>query len=99
MKLSTSAMNHILRFFACTSILCGPLSAQNDSVPATSNAGNEQFPRISKDLSVTFRLKAPEAKKVQVRGGAGLVKDAFDLTRGGDGARWVRITGRGQLSD
>jgi enterochelin esterase-like enzyme len=79
---------HLLGF---TGLLCAPLAAQSDSSPASSNVGNEQYPRISKDLSVTFRLKAPEAKKVQVRGGSGLVKDAFDLAKGDDGV-WTGTT-------
>src|SRR4029079_14050328 len=70
-------MKPLCHLLAFTGMLCAPLAAQSDSSPASSNVGNEQFPRISKDLSVTFRLKAPEAKKVQVRGGSGLVKDAF----------------------
>jgi enterochelin esterase-like enzyme len=58
--------------------------AQNPS-PAPSNVGNAEYPKIDADLRVTLRLKAPEAKKVQLRGGAGLVKDALDLVRGDDG--------------
>jgi enterochelin esterase-like enzyme len=84
-------MKSLRHFLVVTFLLYGPVAAQTDSVPATTNVGNEQYPRIGKDLSVTFRLKAPEAKKVQVRGGAGLVKEAFDLTRGGDGV-WTGTT-------
>lgn len=84
-------MKPVCYFLVSAGLLCMPLAAQNDSTPASTNVGSEQFPRIAKDLSVTFRLKAPEAKKVQVRGGAGLVKDAFDLTRGEDGI-WTGST-------
>jgi enterochelin esterase-like enzyme len=62
-----------------------------DSTPASSNVGNAEYPRISGDLRVTFRLKAPNAKQVQLRGGAGLVKDALDLARGEDGV-WTVTT-------
>jgi enterochelin esterase-like enzyme len=62
--------------------LCLPAA---DSTPATSNVDNAEYPRISPDLRVTFRLKAPNAKQVQLRGGAGLVKDSIDLVRGDDG--------------
>ena len=40
---------------------------------------------IGDDLRVTFKLKAPNAKSVKLRGGAGLVKEAVDLQRGDDG--------------
>jgi hypothetical protein len=53
--------------------------------------GNTEYPKIAPDLRVTFRLKAPEAKKVQLRGGAGLVKDSLDLARGDDGV-WTVTT-------
>ena len=56
-----------------------------DSVPAPSNVAGAEFPRIASDLSVTFQLKAPNAKQVQLEGGAGLVKAAIDLARGEEG--------------
>ncbi len=64
---------------------------QAASVPATSNVGGAAYPCITPDLRVTFRLKAPNAKQVQLRGGAGLVKDAMDLLRGEDGV-WTLTT-------
>ena len=67
------------------------VTATPDSVPATSNVGNAEYPRIAPDLRVTFRLKAPNAKLVQLRGGAGLVKDAINLVRGDDGV-WSATT-------
>jgi enterochelin esterase-like enzyme len=59
--------------------------AAQTSTPATSNVGNAEHPRIMPDLRVTFRLKAPNATNVQLRGGAGLVKDTLDLARADDG--------------
>lgn len=76
-------------------LLCASMSAlvAADSSPAASNVGNAEYPRIASDLSVTFRVKAPEAKKVQLRGGAGLVKDSLDFTRGENGV-WTVTTPR-----
>ena len=35
-----------------------------DTVPAPTNIGGQQYPRIHPDLRVTFRIKAPDAQKV-----------------------------------
>jgi enterochelin esterase family protein len=62
--------------------------------PAPSNVRGAEYPRIHPDLSVTFRYKAPEAKKVQLNpGGAdnGLGKGPVDMTRGADGSWTVTI--------
>jgi enterochelin esterase family protein len=75
-------------------ILMGILSrapAAQDPAPAPSNVGNAEYPKIASDLRVAFRLKAPEAKKVQLRGGAGLVKESIDLARGDEGI-WTVTT-------
>src|SRR4051812_34403917 len=56
-----------------------------DSRPAPSNVAGAAYPRIHPDLRLTFRLKAPDAKKVQVAGGDGLGKGPFDMTRAADG--------------
>jgi enterochelin esterase-like enzyme len=53
--------------------------------PAPSNVGNNQYPRILPDGRVTFRIKAPDAKKVQVAGGDGLGKGPLEMVRGDDG--------------
>jgi enterochelin esterase-like enzyme len=58
--------------------------AASDGVPATSNVGNAEYPRIASDLRVTFRLKAPNANQIKLEGGAGLVKEPLELTRGED---------------
>ncbi|MBI5384727.1 MAG: esterase [Verrucomicrobia bacterium] len=65
--------------------------AAPDATPAPSNVGSAEYPQIAPDLRVTFRLKAPNATKVQLRGGAGLVKDSIDLARG-DGGIWTVTT-------
>ena len=36
-----------------------------DSVPATSNVRGAEYPRVLPDLRVVFRIKAPDAKKVE----------------------------------
>jgi enterochelin esterase-like enzyme len=36
-----------------------------DSIPAPSNIQGKEYPRIHSDLRVTFRIKAPDAKKVE----------------------------------
>lgn len=61
------------------------------AMPAPSNVGNAEHPCIEEDLRVTFRLKAPNAKQVQLRGGAGLVPDFLDLSRTEDGV-WTVTT-------
>src|SRR5689334_23081704 len=69
-------------FLACA--LCAP--AADDSMPALSNVRGAQYPRVSGDLRVTFRLKAPEARKVQLHpGGDGLGKGDLDMVKGDDG--------------
>lgn len=60
--------------------------AQDDSQPASSNVSGASYPRIHADLRITFRLKAPDARKVQIQsGGDGLGKGPFDMQRGSDG--------------
>src|SRR2546423_707459 len=64
------------------------------SRPATTNVGSAPYPRIHADLRVTFQLKAPDAKKVQLQpGGAdnGLGKGPIDMVRG-DGGVWTVTT-------
>jgi hypothetical protein len=59
-----------------------------DSPPAPSKVRGAEYPRVSPDLRVTFRIKAPEAKTVQLRPGGddnGLGKSPFDMIRGEDG--------------
>ena len=60
-------------------ILCAvpALFAQSQGVPAPSNVPGAQFPRINPDNSVTFRVKADDAKKVTIANN--------DLTKGDDG--------------
>jgi len=59
--------------------------------PAPGNVGGSEYPRIGSDQTVTFRFKAPEAKRVQLRGGTGLVRDSLDFSRAEDGV-WTLTT-------
>lgn len=63
-----------------------------DSIPAPGNIGGAEYPRISSDLRVTFRLKAPNAKLVKLEGGAGLVKAPLEMTRAEDGTWSITTT-------
>src|SRR5215468_10700844 len=66
----------------------------DDAKPATSNVPRAEYPRVHPDGRVSFRLKAPDAKKVQVQpGGAdnGLGKGPYDMDRGADGT-WTVTT-------
>jgi enterochelin esterase-like enzyme len=67
----------------------------DDSKPAASNVPRAEYPRVHPDGRVTFRLKAPDAKKVQVQPGGGvdngLGKGPYDMERGADGT-WTVTT-------
>lgn len=64
--------------------------AGDDSKPAASNVPASQYPRIHSDLRITFRVVAPEAKKVQIDGGEGL-GGPFDLVKDAEGV-WTVTT-------
>ena len=72
-------------------IACVPVWSQSvdEGQPASSNVMGAQYPKIHSDLSATFRLKAPDAKTVQVQVGAD--PKHYDLTRGEDGT-WTGST-------
>nr|WP_319573352.1 alpha/beta hydrolase-fold protein [uncultured Draconibacterium sp.] len=50
------------------------------STPATSNVAGAEYPQIQTDLSVIFRVKAPDAKKVQIDLGK-----LYDMTKDDQG--------------
>jgi enterochelin esterase-like enzyme len=56
--------------------------------PSPYNFSNVQYPRIESDLRVTFQLKAPDAKKVQVS----IANVPFDMLKGNDGV-WTYTSG------
>jgi enterochelin esterase-like enzyme len=58
----------------------------DEGKPASTNIGNSGYPRVHADSRVTFRLKAAEAKKVQVFTNYGLgAGGPWDMNRGEDG--------------
>lgn len=62
-----------------------PEKKGDESQPASTNI-NSAYPRVHTDLRVTFRLKAPDASKVQVFTNYGLGTDGpWDMKRGDDG--------------
>ena len=64
----------------------------DEGTPATTNIGNSGYPRLHSDLRVTFRLRAPDAKKVQVFTNYGLGSGGpWDMKRGDDGF-WTAIS-------
>jgi enterochelin esterase-like enzyme len=56
------------------------------SKPASTNVMNAAYPRVHPDRKVTFQLKAPDAKKVQVR-----IGQTYDMTRAEDGTWSVTV--------
>jgi len=61
-----------VRLFLLTLFACGLCLAQGDDCkPSSLNVPGAPYPCIHADRSVTFRVSAPDAQKVQVRfGGA-----------------------------
>jgi enterochelin esterase family protein len=77
-------------------VVCGLCwgQAADDSQPASSNVRGARYPRVHSDRRVTFQVKAPEARKVQVRPGGddnGLGKGPIDMVRG-EGGVWTVTT-------
>jgi enterochelin esterase-like enzyme len=70
-----------------------PDKKTDESRPASSNVSGAAYPRIHPDLRVTFQLKAPDAKKVQVICNFGLPvgKSPYDMERGPEGV-WTLTT-------
>jgi len=77
-----------------TGVVAGAQAA-NDSQPAVSNLPGAEYPRVHSDLRVTFRVSAPNAKKVQVVPGGsdnGLGQGPFDMQRDDKGV-WTATIG------
>jgi enterochelin esterase family protein len=65
-------------------LVCGPCSAQQShSAPAPTNIPGAEFPRLNSDLSATFRVRADQAKRVQLLMELG--QQTYDMTKGPDG--------------
>ena len=76
------------RWFLIAVLAAAPVWGQPPagSRPASSNIPGAEYPRVGDDLRVTFQLRAPDAKKVQVRLG-----QTYDMTRAEDGVWSVTI--------
>ena len=82
-------------------LACVPTPARaDDAKPASSNVPGAEYPKVHPDGRVTFRLKAPDAKKVQLQPGSegrtagadsGFGKKVFDMERGA-GGHWTVTT-------
>ena len=71
--------------FAGLLILCSLLKAQTadfppDSSPASTNIQNSQYPRVTSDLRAIFRVKAPDAQKVQIS-----IDKTYDMVKDNQG--------------
>lgn len=58
----------ILLLYETTILSSGQTALQSaDSRPASSNVTGSQFPRVTSDLKAIFQIKAPDARKVQIK--------------------------------
>jgi enterochelin esterase family protein len=83
-KLLILALTPVLAAQLC---LAQAIPSGDDAKPATSNVPGQEYPKIHSDLRVDFRLKAPEAKKVQLQ-----LDKRYDLERGSNGVWTVTTT-------
>jgi enterochelin esterase-like enzyme len=74
-------MKRALLFSLLAAGLCWG-QAPDAAKPPVTNVPNAEYPRIDNDARIEFRIKAPEASKVQVKVGA---IPAIDLVKGDDG--------------
>ncbi|PWU00444.1 MAG: hypothetical protein C5B51_25145 [Terriglobia bacterium] len=88
-----SLLSHLLLPLLASCVIA---QTADDSRPAPSNLRGSQYPRVYPDNRVTFRLKAPEARNVQVQPTPGAVdnglgKGPYDMVRDKDGVWSVTI--------
>src|SRR3982751_4784068 len=69
-----------------TAALAGLAQNPETTRPAVSNVPGAQYPSVSEDGRVTFRLQAPQAQTVQVRGDA-----TYDMKKDAEGV-WTVTT-------
>jgi enterochelin esterase-like enzyme len=55
----------------------------SEARPASTNIRDSEYPRINRDLSVTFRVQADHAQKIQISLGFG--QSTYDMVKGKDG--------------
>uniref|UniRef100_Q022X8 Putative esterase n=1 Tax=Solibacter usitatus (strain Ellin6076) TaxID=234267 RepID=Q022X8_SOLUE len=77
-----------MRLIPVALLICGSCWAQasDNCKPSALNIPGALYPCVHPDRSVTFRVQAPDAQKVQVRLGG-----AHDMTKGADGLWMVTI--------
>lgn len=88
-------MRHVLWMLIAATSSVAWAQAADDAKPATSNLPGMEYPRVYSDSRVTFRVSAPNAKKVQVIPGGndnGLGKGPFDMQRDDKGV-WTATIG------
>jgi enterochelin esterase family protein len=83
-------VNHIVLGVALALVAVLEPAAADQSLPAATNVPGAPTPSIHADHSITFTLKAPEARTVQVAGGDGLGAGPFPMTKDTEGT-W-RVT-------
>ena len=65
-------------------VVCGPcLAQQGQAFPAPTNIPGAEYPRVNSDLSVTVRVRADQAQKVQLLMELG--QQTYNMTRDSDG--------------
>lgn len=60
-----------------------PAQTPDDSKPSITNLMNSEYPRVYPDGRTVFRLKAPNASKVQLAGA--IAAAPLDMSKGDDG--------------
>jgi enterochelin esterase-like enzyme len=73
------------RLTILTSLLSILAPLRADPIVPSTNLPETKYPRIESDLRVTFQFKAPNAVKVKLDGGSGLIKQPTDMLRADDG--------------
>ena len=77
-------MRKFAKFALATILLLGTCWGQGQEAhPASTNIPGADFPRINADSSVTFRVQAEQAQKVQLSLGFG--QSTYDMLKGNDG--------------
>ena len=77
-------MGKVTKFAMATILLLGTCWGQNQGAhPASTNIPGANFPRINNDNSITFRVEAQQAQKVQLSLGFG--QSTYDMVKGADG--------------
>src|SRR5271154_1959495 len=80
-------LRHVLMMSVLAAGICWG-QAPDAAKPPVTNVPNAEYPRIDNDARIEFRIKAPDASKVQVKVGA---IPAIDLVKGDDGV-WTVTT-------